>query len=302
MESASVLQMAADAALSGFQQDLVVAVVGGVVGVLGTVAVERMRLRREPTKRLSWDAEVHNATVSTDEAISGRLQLSYNGHPIDGLSTVDFRVENTGNRVVKGEHLRFTFPQSAAVIEAVPTSEPEREMGVARRPELEQGAHEAVFTIGQLERGQAVALRLSVSASDIGEWKVVAHNEEGDVEFHERSVARRKEDRDHVPAFFTLAFLLFTVPALFSFLGDAGQVAAVVLGGAFLASLAPHLAPVGRTLRDFLTRLDTQPPEGPRVSIERVDSSAFAIGTSGSAALYHAGGGAPGRPEPQGDG
>lgn len=276
MESVSVALVVAEAGLTEFQQNIIVAVVGAVIGVLGTVAIERVKLRREPTKRLSWDADVHNAMVSTDETIRRRLRLTYNGHPIEGLSSIEFRVENTGNRVVKDEHLRFSFPPGAQIIEAVLTSGPEREMGVARRPEREQSTGEAVFTIGQLERGQTVALRLSVSAGDIEGWKVVAHNEEGDVEFHERSAARRMEDREHVPAFFTLAFLLLTVPPVFALLGYIGELAAVVVSVALLIGIGPHVAPAGRTLRDFLTR--PEPPPG--VHIGTVDSSTFAIGTA----------------------
>ncbi|MDQ0749653.1 hypothetical protein QF034_003884 [Streptomyces africanus] len=286
MESTPAAVTAAEAVLTEFQQNLVVAVVGTVIGVLGTVAIERMRLRREPTKRLSWDAEVHNAMVSANETIRRQLQLIYNGHPIQGLSSVAFRIENTGNRVVKNEHLRFSFPAGAQIIEAVPTSAPEREMGVVRRSDLEQDRNEAVFTIGQLERGQSVALRLSVSARDITGWKVVAHNDEGDVEFHERSAARRREDREHVPAFFTLAFLLFTVPPLCALLGDAGELAALVLGAAFLAGIAPHIAPTGRALRDFLTKPEL-PPQNV-VNIESASSSSIAIGTSSSASSHHA--------------
>ncbi|MFF6784937.1 hypothetical protein [Streptomyces sp. NPDC012510] len=150
MESVSAVMVAAEVVLTEFQQNLLVAVVGAVIGVLGTVTIERVKLRREPTKRLSWDAKVHNAMVSTDERIRRLLRLSYNGHSIEGLSSVEFRVENTGNRVVKDEQLRFSFPPGAQIIEAVLTSEPEREMGVARRPEREQTPREAVFTIGQL--------------------------------------------------------------------------------------------------------------------------------------------------------
>ncbi|QNP71688.1 hypothetical protein IAG44_21150 [Streptomyces roseirectus] len=281
MESFAGVVEAAGGGLSEFQQNLVVAVVGTVVGVLGTVAIEHVKMRREPMKRLTWEAEVQNAMVSTDDAIRRRLRLSYNGTTIDGLSSIEFRVENTGNRVVKDERLRFRLPTGTQIIEAVPTSAPEREMGVARRPDLEQDTGEAVFTIAQLERGQTLALRLSVSSPDISGWKVVAHNDEGDVEFHERSAARRKQDREHVPAFFTLAFLLITVPPLVSLLGDAGRLAAVVLGVAFLIGAAPHIAPTGRTLRDFLT---TRPAPSQDVHIGRVESSTFAIGDSSSAA------------------
>ncbi|KND31575.1 hypothetical protein IQ63_25800 [Streptomyces acidiscabies] len=272
------------AGLSEFQQNLVVAVVGTVVGVLGTVAIERVKMRREPVKRLSWEAEVHNAMVSTDDSIRQRLRLSYNGVSIDGLSSIEFRVENTGNRVVKDEQLRFRLPTGAQVIEATPTSAPEREMGVVRRPEREQDAGEVVFSVAQLERGQTLALRLSVSAPDVSGWKVFAHNDEGDVEFHERSAARRKQDREHVPTFFTLAFLLVAVPPLVSLLGDTGRLAAVVVGGALLVAVTPHVAPTGRTLRDFLTQ---KPEPSTQVHIGSVAESTFSVGDRSSAQTTH---------------
>ncbi|MGY0021520.1 hypothetical protein [Streptomyces sp. cg35] len=274
---------AAETGLSEFQQNLVVAVVGGIIGILGTVAVERVKLRREPTKRLHWDAKIHNAMVSTDDSIRQRLQLTYNGYSIEGLNSVTFRVENTGNRVVRGQLLRFGFPRGQ-VIEAVPAPAPEREMGVARRPEHEQSPGEAVFTIGHLERSQAVTLRISVSARDINDWKVFAHNDEGDVEFHERTAARIKADREHVPTFFSLAFLLLTAPQLAALLGDVGRVVGVALGAALLISSLPHVLPTGRALRDFLTR--PEPSRG-AIHIGTVDSSTFAIGDRASAEAHY---------------
>ncbi|UDM05518.1 hypothetical protein [Streptomyces longhuiensis] len=282
MEPVSIVVVAAAVELSEFQQNLVVAFVGIIGGVLGTIAVERFKLRREPTKRLSWDAEIHNAMLSTDENLRRQLQLNFNGHPIAGLSSVDFRVENTGNRVVKDQYLRFDFPVGQ-LVEAAITSGPEREMGVVRCQDREQGPGEAVFAIGHLERGQAVSLRLSVSVRDLGNWRVVAHNDEGDVEFHERAAARRQADQEHVPTLFALTFLLFSAPPLAALLGDLGRIIAVVLGTALLLSIVPHLAPAGRALRDFLTR----PEPKPGVHINRVDSSTFSIGDHGSA-THHA--------------
>ncbi|MGP3926585.1 hypothetical protein [Streptomyces sp. 8N616] len=243
---------ASEAVLTDFQQNLVVALAGGIVGVLGAIAVEHLKSRREATKRLSWDAKTRTALVSTDEAIRPLLQLSYNGIAIEDLSAVEFRVENTGNRVVQQQQLRFRFSEGTQVLDASVSSQPEREMAVARCPEREEAIHEAVFTIGHLERGQTVDFRLLSSGRDAGNWEVIPHNEHGDVEFQERSTARRKDDREHVPAFFSLSFLLFTIPPLFAFLGSIGQLTAAILSIAFLASLAPHLAPTARALRDFL--------------------------------------------------
>ncbi|MBT2439027.1 hypothetical protein J7E93_02600 [Streptomyces sp. ISL-36] len=93
-----------------------------------------------------------------------------------------------------------------------------------------------------------------MSGRDAGKWKVIPHNPGGDVGFHERSAERRRDDREHVPAFLSLTFLLLSVPPLFAFLGDIGELAAAIVSIAFLASIAPHLSPTARALRDFLTR------------------------------------------------
>ncbi|WP_143194871.1 hypothetical protein [Streptomyces sp. CB00316] len=127
-----------EAVLTDFQQNLVIALAGAIVGVLGAMAIERMKSRREATKRLSWDADTRTAVISTDEAIRPLLQLSYNGVTVDDLSSVEFRVENTGNRVVQQQQLRFRFPEGTQVLEAAVSSRPEQELGVARCPEREE--------------------------------------------------------------------------------------------------------------------------------------------------------------------
>ncbi|MFE2556748.1 hypothetical protein ACFXGT_12040 [Streptomyces sp. NPDC059352] len=265
---------ASEAVLTDFQQNLVIALAGAIVGILGALAIERVKSRREPTKRLSWDAETRTAVVSTDEAIRPLLRLSYNGISVDDLSSVEFRVENTGNRVVQQQLLRFRFPEGTQVLEAAVSSRPEREWGVTRHRESDEPANEAAFAIGHLECGQSVTFRILASGRDAGKWEVVSHNPSGDVGFHERSAERKKDDREHVPAFFSLAFLLFTVPPLFAFLGTIGELAAAVVSIAFLASIAPHLIPTARALRDFLTH----PPAGSAVTINGVDSSVLAFG------------------------
>ncbi|MFD6939701.1 hypothetical protein ACFWAP_26580 [Streptomyces goshikiensis] len=265
---------ASEAVLTDFQQNLVIALAGGIVGVLGAMAIERMKSRREATKRLSWDADTRTAVVSTDETIRPLLQLSYNGITVEDLSSVEFRVENTGNRVVQEQQLRFRFPDGTQVLDAAVSSRPEQEMGVARHPEREESAREAVFAIGHLERGQFVAFRLLASGRDAGNWDVIPHNASGDVDFHERSADRRRDDREHVPAFLALAFLLFTVPPLFTLLGSIGEFAALIVSIAFLASIAPHLAPTARTLRDFVTR----PVAAPAVTVGHANSCVLAFG------------------------
>jgi hypothetical protein len=231
---------AAEAALTDFQRDLIIALSGGLVGVLGTMAIEYEKARREPTKRLSYDAETRTAIVSADEQVRPRLGLTYDGRYVEDLSSVEFTVENTGNCVVQQQQLRFRFAGG----------------GVQRRPDLEQSRREAVFAIGHLERGQRVTFRLLASGRGSGSWEVVPHNPLGDVDLRERSAARMKDDREHMPAFFSLSFLLFTVPPVFSAFGFVGELTAAFVSASFIAAVVPHLAPTARALRDVLVRSD----------------------------------------------
>ncbi|WP_143194872.1 hypothetical protein [Streptomyces sp. CB00316] len=77
-----------------------------------------------------------------------------------------------------------------------------------------------------------------------------------------------------MPAFLSLTFLLFSIPPLFAFFGDIGEVAALIVSIAFLASIAPHLTPTARALRDFLTR----PPSGSAITISHAQSCVLAFG------------------------
>ncbi|MGW6961268.1 hypothetical protein [Streptomyces chartreusis] len=248
------MNWAAEAALTDFQRDLIIALAGGLVGVLGTMAIEYVKARREPTKRLSYDAETRTAIVSADDQVRPRLGLTYDGRYVEDLSSVEFTVENTGNCVVQQQQLRFRFADSSEVLDAAATSTHEAEWGVQRRPDLEQSHREAVFAIGHLERGQRVTFRLLASGRGSGSWEVVPHNPLGDVDLRERSAARMKDDREHMPAFFSLSFLLFTVPPVFSAFGFVGEVTAAFVSASFIAAAVPHLAPTARALRDVLFR------------------------------------------------
>ncbi|MFD4573484.1 hypothetical protein ACFWNK_13510 [Streptomyces sp. NPDC058417] len=245
---------AADATLTEFQQNLIIALGGTLVGVLGTMAIEYVKARREPTRRLSYDAETRTAIVSAAEQVRPLLGLTYDGRPVEDLSSVEFTVENTGNRVIQEQQLRFRFADGSEVLDAEATSAHEAEWGVLRRPDLEQGVREAVFAIGHLERGQRVTFRLLASGRDSGRWEVVPHNPLGDVDLRERSTARMKEDREHMPAFFALSFLLLAVPPLFPVFGVAGDLAVTFVRAGLLAAILPHLAPTARALRDVLVR------------------------------------------------
>ncbi|MGW5779110.1 hypothetical protein [Streptomyces sp. NPDC003863] len=150
--------------------------------------------------------------------------------------------------------MRFRFAEGSEVLDAAATSAYEAEWGVQRRQDLERSPREAVFAIGHSERGQRVTFRLLASGRDSGSWKVLPRNPLGDVDLRERSAARMKDDREHMPAFFWMFFLLFTVPPVFCAFGFVGEPAAAFVRAGFIAAVVPHLAPRTRALRGVLVR------------------------------------------------
>ncbi|MER7759625.1 hypothetical protein [Streptomyces sp. NPDC097619] len=272
------------AALSDFQQELLGGGLGALLGVLGTISVEYMRGRRDPVKQLSYDSETRSGIVSADDSVRGRLGFSYDGVPVDHLTSVQFTVENTGNQVVKDQQIRFRFKSGTRVLEADATSRTEREWGVRREQTREDGLHEAVFVIGHLERGQSVDFRLIVAGRRADEWEPIPHNPEGGVEFVSRTAARTKADLEHVPAAIVLCFLVFTLPPLFESLTEVGATAAALLRLGLLGAAAPHLFPAARALRDYLVRPE---PEDARVHIGEVNGSAFSVLGSHNSATYN---------------
>jgi hypothetical protein len=227
---------------------------GALVGFLSTYALDRIKTRREPTKRLSWDASVRRALIEVSDDIKSKVRFLYEGTQIATLTHIRCTITNTGNRVVKDHVLRFPFPTEVKVLEHYLDPVPEHELGVARIEDSPEGHFR--YRIGHLERNEAVVFNFVTAGGELGEWQPHSRNAEGDVDFQRRDVTGVKQDQDHLFPFLMILLLLQTLPTAFnvfalSYVGDAAS-SLIRLG--LIAALLPHVRPLVRIVERLVTR------------------------------------------------
>ncbi|MFJ7334882.1 hypothetical protein ACIQUU_16720 [Streptomyces sp. NPDC101116] len=261
----------ASSAISDFQQKVIVGVVSAILAFLSTLFFERRKTRLEPRKELTWVAHTQAGLVTIDPQFQERVALTYDGDFVDNLSSVDFKVQNTGNEVIKNHLIRFTFPNECRVLETRLSPEPERELKVQRDRPSEEGTNEVVYRIGHLEAGQEVGLQIVASGTSAKDWKPHSHNDEGNVRFEERSQARAKDDSEHLTPFLVLTFALLAIPPFLEFTPTLGEFLSYAFRGTMLILLTPHIAPTSRLIKQIAT--------------QRRDDESFNITMHGAAAL-----------------
>lgn len=242
--------------LSTLESNFLIAVIGTIVGSIGTLVVNYISSRKEPHKRVSWDATAEPGLKNIDPDIRRKLRIDYNGVLVEDLFSVKYRLQNTGNRVVKNERLRFTFPADAEIVEAYLSPEPEPELKVSE--ESVASTNERVYLIGQLERGQEVNFRFVATGKEAASWKAVPSNDEGDVVVEQRDAPRTQENAAHIAPFLIWTLLLFAAPSVID-LGDLfGGLLTGVTAFVCLVFAIYHLQFAARVIRDVLVSLSSR--------------------------------------------
>ncbi|MFR9778111.1 hypothetical protein ACL02O_18915 [Micromonospora sp. MS34] len=243
--------------------NLALTVIGAIIGVLGAYLVERLKARREPMRRLSWDVEVERALIEVQPDIRSHVKILYHGQPVEDLTHVRCRVTNTGNRVVKHHDLRFTFPAGARLLEAYLAPAPEPELGVTLVGESHEPRAERRYRIAHLERGESVTYNFVTAGGDFRDWRPRSHNDEGDVAFQRRGVEVARADEEHVTPFLLILVIYYLAGALvrtapFGYFTD---LLMLTVHLAAIVALAPHLLPMIRVVQRLLTRRPGDAPE-----------------------------------------
>jgi hypothetical protein len=114
-------------------------------------------------------------------------------------------VLNTGNQLVKDEHLRFSFPDDTTVIKAGFAPPPEPELKCSEEPSDPEKLTERSFRIGHLEVGQEVSLEFVAAGPQADGWKIHPFNEAGGVAFRQREIARIRDEQEHLRPFVVIA-------------------------------------------------------------------------------------------------
>jgi hypothetical protein len=273
-------------AVAGANQNLLVEIAptlgGGVLGFASAYAIHRLAVRREPHRRLAWDAHLEETVLSVGSDLGEKVKIQYEGMPVERLNVLRLRVENTGNRVVKGSLIRLTF-EKARILEAhVRPSQYEVGVQELLTPMVGSAKNERCYKLAHLEKSQFVEFNLILSGPISG-WEPYSFNEEGDVEFVRRDVSRAREDQEHVVPFAVTFIVLLALQAVLAgqlpndLLTSFGQLLRFVLSLILMVTLLPHLVPIARLIRNLIEHILLREEPGSR-TIHIFDSHGVVVG------------------------
>ena len=263
-------------AVSGILKQILYLLASAIFGAAALYVATRLSTRQDrPLKRLSWEADTDSALVAVGPQIRDNVSVSYNGVIVSGLVAIRCRVLNTGNQLVKDEHLRFSFPEGTTVIEAGFAPSPEPELKCSEEPADPGKLTERSFTLGHLEVGQEVSFELVAAGPQAGNWKVHPFNETGGVVFQQREVSRIRDEQEHLRPFvvITTSLIIFSILIRgveatgvfdFGFVAVAGLLGQVLL----VVFLTPHIMPMARLLRRLIDRWLVPPEPTTNVTIQ----------------------------------
>jgi hypothetical protein len=259
-----------------------VALAAALFGFFFSTLLEWRKNRKLPHKQLSWDAQVDSRLVEIESSMAGQILVTYAGKVVENLTSVIYRVTNTGNSVIKNQFLRFTFPERSKILKVYLDPEPEPELAVTEVTDAKKSREERRFELGHLEVGQSVQFRFLSDGGDWGTWTGVhPFNAEGNVDFQRRDVARVRADQEHVRPFFMYLVLLLTLPPFISLsILPLTDVARLAIALALIGLLIPHLAPVARlTERMVVSYFDRTRSAGTTNGLRDADGNVVQAGS-----------------------
>lgn len=267
------MSLLAQQSTNSFSSSFYIALISAVVGFAFALLLDWIKAQREPRKQLSWTVDRGEGLFGVRPDIREKVKVLYNYEQVDSLSVVHCRITNTGNSVVKSEQVRFSFPPEVRMLEHVLDPEPERELGVTERVEAKKSDNEAIYLIAHLERGWEVGFQFVLDGAVSTDWSPRDFNEDGNVTFVRRDVARVRKDQEHLQPFFVILLLSFVVPPIFSNLPSVGSFLENISRVLFVVLLVPHAVPVARVFAVLINSLSTR-----RALVDVRDASAVQIG------------------------
>jgi len=227
-----------------------------VTAVLAPIIVNYVSERIKPrvTKQLAWDLIVSQVLSDVDPTVRDNVAVSYKGQSVQHLYSMNCVIENTGNRAVKNEIIRFPFDDKTTVLEPPNLHDAVPELEVHEVAALAELGHQPRFSIGQLETSQQVSLRFILDSPAPPDFKPVGHNAEGDVEFVQRNVTRVRQDREIVRHFIRLFLLYYFAPVLANIIPIeyAAQWTAGLIEFGIILAMVPYLSSIPRICAELL--------------------------------------------------
>lgn len=245
--------------------------IGAILGLVGTILVERWRAKREPNLRLSYDLKVGNSMANVPERLAERVRVRYSDREIDGqLFEATCKVVNTGNRVVKSQYMRFSFPEGSTILDGFLVDDIPPEYAVTDAPLEGSKSGDRRWRIGHLEKGASVTFGMLVSASSPARPEVFPHNESGDVRVTAGTLVAEEDDAAQIAPFVTwLLANIFVPPLVGAFEGSflPAELMEFLTRVVLFIPLLSRAKPVGRVLQARFLRRMTSPDSSTGLTI-----------------------------------
>jgi len=166
---------------------------------------------KEQKKQLSYDLEIKNGLVEVENFIKKDISIKYKGQSTENLHHVLCYVQNTGNKVIKNQQIRFNFTSDNRIATHFFDSPPLPELNISIQNESE---NELIYQIGHIEKGQRIGFGFIISGKDvnINNINIYPFNDEGDIEFLAKSIAKIYGEKEIILQFIVISAVLIFIP------------------------------------------------------------------------------------------
>lgn len=237
-----------------FSGGLLIAVFSVILGYFSAYGIERTKARREPRQLITWELEKSQGLFEVKDEIRPHVRVLYRNAHVQSLTVLRCNIVNSGNRAVKNEQIRFTFPDGVRLLDNVLDPAPERELGVERSASV---AHESevIYQVGQLEVAQRVGFQFILDGTLPNDWSPMASNPDGDVAFRRREFVRHRGTEDRVHAFILYLILLLITAPMYALVSGIYSLVMMVLHVVLAVLAIRNAAPTARVAARVLCAL-----------------------------------------------
>ena len=198
-----------------------IAVISALLSLITGYVLLYLKDRREPTKRISYNAEFRKGMLGLEERIAQDLSVTYKGMPAEHVSYVRCDVLNSGTSYVRDQSLRFEFPSTTEILDVTIDPAPPREVQLTKTNAETDGPYERSYSFQQLETSQKLTFHFVVRDKDSDQrLTVYGFNKDADVEVVKGDVQRVADDRNIVERLIFIALLTLFVPPIISFIPE----------------------------------------------------------------------------------
>jgi hypothetical protein len=201
---------------SDLTQNLIVAFVSAFLGFMASLLVEKYKKRSEPKFQISYLKVVKKGIVEIENDIKSKVSVLYNNCQAQSLYYFLFDIQNTGNRTIKEQEIRFEFSNGAEIIDIFYCpSKPEPEINLEQVQEVGLSNYEKKYKVGYFENGKKIGFRFIVASPNNNDvtMNYFTKNANQDVIFAEKSAVKKASEVENIRDFIFWLIILIVVPS-----------------------------------------------------------------------------------------